>query len=694
MSASQRTAIAGYLDSSEDEKALREIPLGQLGNKKTKVNSTALPRLSGSSHTTLPGFRFPQSGSSARGPVPPTGRLPSQPHGPTSEPGTSSRPVVSTAAKSSMAIPSTLLNQEHSLSSDSEDLDGTQPGKRVDDLTRTQPVQSQIGRLKDTTRARSTVASERQYNELKALVDDARRVGEEQYKDVNHKMDLVLLTLGRLEAMRSSHSDTIPPNPSIQTLSPLDDTQNYSANPLPTDELSRIVARVLNDQKNRVGKKKGGVEENSLKEHTRDSWYGMLEVECSKDITVYFEHKNGEPDTLPLIFVNPQTGYCRPRPHWKKSLLKQLAWIMTFLSDEQIIILLCDGPFKTATTVWRDRKYTDAQIQELQSIERRKHRAVCKATVRRSYTTGIPSLRGQDWEYLTHPGYMSAEESDSEEQITIKRPAYRATWVNNLFEAIGVAELKRGVPITGSTVSIVPLSIPKLERKGGAGHETVRIPLCSLGKAWREENTEEVNASADLINCGITIKPSIDGFLSEHPVDAKRAGSFHSDGDSRMNTNNNNATQEGKDNRDELFGFPIDPELLSDTIHPQTIGTEPADTATSAVSASSTTEEASVFTTSTNHGLHSVHNFQMPPPPPLTEADQNPNISNSVPKKRGRLQRKDAGDTAEVSSRATRSIARLSTQDELESQGLETQDEDIAPLKKRGRPPGSKNKKK
>jgi hypothetical protein len=116
--------------------------------------------------------------------------------------------------------------------------------------------------------------------------------------------------------------------------------------------------------------------------------------------------------------------------------------------------------------------------------------------------------------------------------------------------------------------------------------------------------------------------------------------------------------------------------------------------ATSAVSASSTTEEASVFTTSTNHGLHSVHNFQMPPPPPLTEADQNPNISNSVPKKRGRLQRKDAGDTAEVSSRATRSIARLSTQDELESQGLETQDEDIAPLKKRGRPPGSKNKKK
>jgi hypothetical protein len=166
--------------------------------------------------------------------------------------------------------------------------------------------------------------------------------------------------------------------------------------------------------------------------------------------------------------------------------------------------------------------------------------------------------------------------------------------VNNLFEAIGVAELKRGVPITGSTVSIVPLSIPKLERKGGAGHETVRIPLCSLGKAWREENTEEINASADLINCGITIKPSIDGFLSEHPVDAKRAGSFHSDGDSRMNTNNNNATQEGKDNRDELFGtygdlcdnrlltfvligFPIDPELLSDTIHPQTIGTEPAD---------------------------------------------------------------------------------------------------------------------
>ncbi|CCO36143.1 hypothetical protein BN14_10268 [Rhizoctonia solani AG-1 IB] len=557
----KRTIVGGYLDSSEDKNVPCKISAGRLGNNKTKSRA------------------------------------------PTSEPGESSQKAELTAsAELSTSIPSASLNRVHSLSSDSEDLDGAQPSKGADCLIRPQPVQKQIDRLKDTGRARLAVSSERQYNELKSLVDDARRVGEQQYHDVNQKMDLVLATLTRLESMRSSnhHPSNVPPDVTIQASAPLDDTRNYLANPPLTEELARTITRVVNDRKNRVGKKKGGAEENSLKqkEHTRDSWYGMIDIECSKDITVYFEHKNGEPDTLPVFFADRQTGYRRPRPHWKESLLKQMEWAPTFLkwfratipnnnselstllrslSDEQIIILLCDGPFKTAATVWRDRKYTDAQIKELRSIERRKHRALCKATVRRSYTTGLPSLRGPGWEYLTHPGYMSAEESDSEDEVTIKRPAYRATWVNNLFGAIEMAELKRGMPVPNSAVVIVPLSIPKLERKSGAGNETMRIPLCSLGKAWCKDNAQEVDKSSDLINSNITIKPSIDDFLSEHPVDVKLHRSAQSGGGNEAIANNTNATEGKGDDGDELPEFPIDPELLLDDTQWPVTGTERVD---------------------------------------------------------------------------------------------------------------------
>jgi hypothetical protein len=125
----------------------------------------------------------------------------------------------------------------------------------------------------------------------------------------------------------------------------------------------------------------------------------MLGITAAKSIRPYFEDEHGEPDTLPGQFIDPDTNYCQPYPHWKASLIKQLAWIPTYilrfrstipndrsdlsnmlrgLSDEQIVILLHDGPFKSAQTAWRDMRKTDTELETMRA-EARRYRRTDKA---------------------------------------------------------------------------------------------------------------------------------------------------------------------------------------------------------------------------------------------------------------------------------------------------------------------------
>jgi hypothetical protein len=124
----------------------------------------------------------------------------------------------------------------------------------------------------------------------------------------------------------------------------------------------------------------------------------MCQMTAAKCVQPYFEDEHGQPDTLPDQFVDPDTGYCQPFPHWKLTLSKQVAWVPTYLqhfqstipndnsnrslklwnlSDEQIIILLSDGPFKSAQTAWCNLKKTDkevelmrAHVRQYQCVER------------------------------------------------------------------------------------------------------------------------------------------------------------------------------------------------------------------------------------------------------------------------------------------------------------------------------------
>jgi hypothetical protein len=125
------------------------------------------------------------------------------------------------------------------------------------------------------------------------------------------------------------------------------------------------------------------------------TFYRMLCIAAAREVRPYFEDEYGDPDTLPSQFVNPDTGYCQPYPHWRAPLTKQVAWVPTYilrfkttipndqselskvlrsLSDEAIVILLHDGAFKSATTAWRDAKKSDAEIEVMRSNARRYQR--------------------------------------------------------------------------------------------------------------------------------------------------------------------------------------------------------------------------------------------------------------------------------------------------------------------------------
>jgi hypothetical protein len=57
----------------------------------------------------------------------------------------------------------------------------------------------------------------------------------------------------------------------------------------------------------------------------------MCQMVVAKSVQPYFEDEHGQPDTLLAQFVDPDTGYCQPSPHWKLTLSKQLAWVPTYL---------------------------------------------------------------------------------------------------------------------------------------------------------------------------------------------------------------------------------------------------------------------------------------------------------------------------------------------------------------------------
>ncbi|KAF8604449.1 hypothetical protein BDV93DRAFT_507761 [Ceratobasidium sp. AG-I] len=209
----------------------------------------------------------------------------------------------------------------------------------------------------------------------------------------------------------------------------------------------------------------------------------MTPTTAAKEIGSHFTDKNNKPDTLPVQFVDPVTGYCQPYPHWRAALNKQLSWIPTYilcfrktisadntegsqilccLTNKQIVMLLHDGPFKSAQTKWRDSQKTAMEIAEMQALARRHARAYWTSVSHHSHVSNIESLKGLKYGYLYQPGYVSPEGSGKKKDI-------------------------------------------------------VHIAACGISKAWHKKYSTDFENGAYLINNKASTNPDINNFLDQHP---------------------------------------------------------------------------------------------------------------------------------------------------------------------------------
>ncbi|KAG8709885.1 hypothetical protein FRC11_005135 [Ceratobasidium sp. 423] len=720
-SSKRKTASGGYVDSSDDEydeeNALRQIPLGQSTNKRPKSSSSsALPPVY--VKPTFPRFQFPGSDSSIKsfsGCA--TSAL---------EPATSSQATGSMGPDMPTPMhPASFVNREATSARNPQTSDTV----RLNEATGTKLHQAQT----DNIRIRSNIAIERQLNLLTASIEEGKKQEEERYMDISNKLEQVLATIHRIENSASSTASNGPAVPAPGT-----STVNMEApNPKPTPELASIVSRVVKTWKERSGKK-GGPHENGVKEHARVAFYHMQKITAARLIRPYFEDEHGEPDTLPAFALDPTTGYCQPYPHWKAPFTKQVPWIPTYikrfratipkdnsdlsqilrdLTDEQIVILLHDGPWRTAVLKWSEMRKTPEEIEGMRSQARRYKRIERKTAVRKSYIVKIPSLQGDIWEHLGHSGFMSGEESDSEGGLTTMRPSYRGTLVNNIYGAIDVAEGKRvrarlgpNARIPTRRVSVVKCPIPQLDRSKDDKAAPILIAFCSLSKGWRDANPDELQRSAHLIDFNVTIKPSIDDFLSEHPtdheLDEQHPGSHAVEGENGLDVNDPGTAPRNPYGGGGVADSDIDPQLLwgenqsqADIVVPAAKGVSQSFYRFKKNSNGTGATEGDAYDPDTPYpetGEAGSSSHRMPPPPTLDEQRSNLNLDQldlhswemvgPAPKKRGRPRKETTN--VEVVKRKTRARA-----SEAEQSG--EHNGEVTQVRKRGpgRPLGSKNKK-
>ncbi|QRV77038.1 hypothetical protein RhiJN_05053 [Ceratobasidium sp. AG-Ba] len=422
------------------------------------------------------------------------------------------------------------------------------------------------------THSRSTLALERQINAVLTAQDELKRLNDEQHRRTDERLDRVLDAVGQLiDRVGNNTFISAPPSRSLTPFdNPILNPTSHLANPVADAKLIATAAKVCDEFRSRIGHKEVGPEINAQKEHVRVTWYQVLGITSSKGIGPHFEDEYGEPDTLPAMFVDPETNYCRPYPHWTQPMDKQTAWLGTYLlrfrstipndqsslsnslrnmSDERILTLLHDGPFKTAQTVWYNMNKTEEEIQSMKSNSRRYQRSERKAALRSRYISTIPSLQSPEWEYLSHSGYVSPDESDDEGCLVTKRPSYRAQWEINFYEAIRVAEhekakAKQGLcpRFSARRLEVVRRPVPQLERGKGRRKTIVRIALCGLSKSWREANPLDLAKYKPLINVRAATKPDIGAFLRKHPLpeSAEDAETFNLDLDGKSDVTEDN----------------------------------------------------------------------------------------------------------------------------------------------------------
>ncbi|QRW11229.1 hypothetical protein RhiLY_10228 [Ceratobasidium sp. AG-Ba] len=711
--------FGGYLDSSDHE--------GDNVNTVQQQGPYVPPRVTVASKPGLGSFQLPSSVAS-RTSVPPAGKPNAATTRYSSVPlsksahvhGVSRRltPGGSSAAQSRQSTPNLATGAV------SRDNTAESPNPSAPRMPSTQP----------------SILLERQVNQLSGSFEEYKSTAEQRHTSLDSTLTRILTRIEQLEAGASS--STLPASQTLSAAPLAAPASRKGLNPelFPpaTPELIDIVERVNAEARFRVGNRRSGADENLAKEQVRQTFYRLINIRASREVKPYFEDEFGEPDTLPAQFIDPVTGECPVFPHWKAPLTKQTEWIPAFLrryrlsipnngspssemlrnkTDKEIITLLMDGTFKTCATTWGNFEKTEEEIAQMQAQARAYQRAERKANMRRPYIALIPDLQSPRFEYLSHAGYMSPDESDNEGGLCTKRPDYRAQWTNNLYAAIDVAEQKKPGFRPGFRsrhMEIVRRPIPRLERGRGSSKVLIRIAHCGISKTWRKTYPDDFTKYAPLIDTRDTTKPDITSFLEQHPEphpdekgtaikpeSGQSSGALEielheEDGQRRdfglwdgldypgdkesgavLDMNGSFygakataqgvtllASGSGAGNSDTIE---IDPEVLEDEARLQA-----AHTAIDRDMPLNLPNPNNAFTTS--------HVSGMPPPPPLNSAP-NSNANQAALQGIGRGSSKDKGKK------------RAPPEAGGEAGELVEEDEKEAPVRKRrGRPPGSKNK--
>ncbi|KAG9123883.1 hypothetical protein FRC07_013639 [Ceratobasidium sp. 392] len=523
MSSKRKMLAAGYKDLGDEHKA---VPVDSAASvKKLRPTTPTLPRLGGST-TPQPGrapFQFPTLKNSF-------GRSVSL--------AAHSR-ATSLSRQSTPSAPETPQTSGEPLSIDNNSSESEHEGP---DAERTkQDVSCKTKKPKLTVRtARGVRLLERQVSVLHTELKEHREASAMSHKENSEKLTkllevVALLTPSSASPMTGPGSGTASPV-ALHTV-PLPDGTPVS-NPMPSPELLASVAKVAS-----LTAKSFGAYKNAVTGHARDVWYHMLDIAAAKEIRPYYLDAYGNHDVFPEQFVDPVTKYCMPFPHWGKTFQKQALWVPTYvnhfiglipkgdselsvllrgLSHEDIVVLLYNGPWKSALAAWRSANVkTEKELEKMQLNQAIYHQAQKKAQVRAEYIKLVPDLQGPEYKFMTHPGYMS-DEYEAEGKIVIKRPTHRAPWVNNYFEAVRSAEAQKPKARPGPAplpqdIRFKNLPLPLLTSGVGNSKTPVRIACSALAYKWREQTRADFLKYSAQADMKVVAKPDISDFLIQNP---------------------------------------------------------------------------------------------------------------------------------------------------------------------------------
>ncbi|KAF8670827.1 hypothetical protein RHS04_08537, partial [Rhizoctonia solani] len=456
-----KLAAGGYSDSSDLEEP-KQVARASYKPKRPCHVPFVPSNLALHNCLHTPGFTFPRSSVSTRGSLPSYSSMSSQATTLTLEP-------TSSQTTSSFTHSRLELSQQHS-TRDSLTLEPEEPvsNQAATAKAQAQPIHAPLGvtfKSNDATCIQPTLNLEQQFDGLLHSIKEIKCINTEEYAQMEAKVDCLLVLITNLASVGMTGTPVELQAPAA--LNPSNTLQPLYLNPRPTPELIATVRKVVSETRLCVGKKKGNPEDNRVKEHAQISFYCMCAINAAKNAWPYFEDKHGKPNTLPVEFRDPVTGYCQPFPHWKALLIKQIIWVPMYiqrfkatipnnsselskklqaLTNEQIVALLVDCPFKTVQALWHSSDKTGEELKQMCATARHYQWSKQKANICSEYVKAIPLLTGPEYKYLYQPGYVLSEETDDEGNLVTLKPAHQACWESNLIEAIQIAEYKKSQP--------------------------------------------------------------------------------------------------------------------------------------------------------------------------------------------------------------------------------------------------------